>query len=68
MIFAHLTRHWMARRSQYSLTSWILCIARSLRVLAYLRDHRALCQLGVYRNHVALPPNDDQFHHLSHRD
>ncbi|MGO4478659.1 DUF535 family protein [Massilia sp. 2TAF26] len=68
MIFAHLTKHWMARRSQYSLTSWILCIARSLRVLAYMRDHRALCQLGVYRNHVALPSNDDPFHHLSHRD
>jgi uncharacterized protein VirK/YbjX len=68
MIFAHLTRHWMARRGEYGLTSWILCIARSLRVLAYWRDHRALCQLGVYRNHVALPPNDDPFHHLSHRD
>ena len=52
MIFAHLTKHWMARRRQYSFTSWILCIARSLRVLAYMRDHRALCLLGVYRNHV----------------
>jgi uncharacterized protein VirK/YbjX len=68
MIFAHLTKHWMARRNQYSFPSWVLCVARSMRVLAYYREHRALCQLGVYRNHVALPPNDDLFHHLSHRD
>jgi hypothetical protein len=68
MIFAHLTKHWMARRGQYSLSSWMLCIARSLRVLAYYRDHRALCQLGVYRNHVAGSSSDDLFHHLSHRD
>jgi len=68
MIFAHLTKHWMARRHQYSFPSWVLCVARSMRVLAYYREHRALCQLGVYRNHVALPPNDDLFHHLSHRD
>jgi hypothetical protein len=68
MIFAHLTKHWMARRRQYSLSSWVLCIARSLRVLAYYRDHRALCRLGVYRNHVAGSANDDLFHHLSHRD
>jgi uncharacterized protein VirK/YbjX len=68
MIFAHLTKHWMARRNQYSFLSWVLCIARSMRVLAYYREHRALCQLGIYRNHVALPPNDDLFHHLSHRD
>jgi len=68
MIFAHLTRHWMARRSQTSLPSWLMSIARSMRVLAYYRDHRALCQLGVYRKHVSAPPNDDLFHHLSHRD
>jgi hypothetical protein len=68
MIFAHLTKHWMARRRQYSLSSWFLCIARSLRVLAYYRDHRTLCRLGVYRTHVAGPANDDLFHHLSHRD
>ena len=68
MIFAHLTKHWMARRNQYSFPSWVLCIARSMRVLAYYREHRALCQLGIYRNHVAQPPNDDLFHHLSHRD
>jgi len=68
MIFAHLTRHWMARRRDYSLASWLLCIARSLRVLAYYREHRDLCRLGVYRNHVAAGPEDDPFHHLSHRD
>jgi hypothetical protein len=68
MIFARLTKHWMARRRQYSLSSWVLCVARSLRMLAYYRDHRALCQLGVYRNHVAKDGGDDLFHHLSHRD
>jgi uncharacterized protein VirK/YbjX len=68
MIFAHLTRHWMARRRDYSLSSWILCVARTLRVMLYYRDHHALCQLDVYRNYVASPPNDDLFHHLSHRD
>jgi len=68
MIFAHLTRHWLTRRREYSLASWFLCIARSLRVLIFYRDHRALCRLGVYRNHVAAPSNDDPFHHLSHRD
>ncbi|GAB3418556.1 VirK/YbjX family protein [Massilia agilis] len=68
MIFAHLKQHWLARRSQYSLTSWILCILRTSRVLMYYRDHQALCQLDVVRNYVALPPNDDLFHHLSHRD
>ena len=67
MIFAHLTRHWMARRGQYSFPSWILCILRSLRVLAWYRDHRSLCELGVYRKHLAAPANDDPFHHLSHR-
>jgi hypothetical protein len=68
MIFAHLARHWGARWEQYSLASWFACIARSLRVLVYYRDHRALCQLDVYRHYVAAPPNDDLFHHLSHRD
>ncbi len=68
MIFAHLAKHWMARRRGYSLASWLLCIARSLRVLLFYRDHRALCRLGVYRNHVAALSNDDPFHHLSHRD
>jgi uncharacterized protein VirK/YbjX len=68
MIFAHLTKHWLARRRQYHFLSWLLCIVRSLRVLLFYRDHQALCQLDVVRNHVALPPNDDLFHHLSHRD
>ena len=68
MILAHLTRHWMARRGHDSLPSWGLCVARSLRVLAYYREHRALCRLGVYRNHVARTAHDDLFHHLSHRD
>ncbi|MDB5935095.1 MAG: hypothetical protein JWQ01_2439 [Massilia sp.] len=68
MILAHLTRHWLARREQYSFTSWVLCIARTLRVLVFYRDHQRLCRLDVYRNYVAAPPNDDLFHHLSHRD
>jgi uncharacterized protein VirK/YbjX len=68
MIFAHLTKHWMSRREQSTFSSWLLCVARSMRVLAYYRDHRALCRLGVYRDHVAQPSNDDLFHHLSHRD
>jgi uncharacterized protein VirK/YbjX len=68
MILAHLTKHWLARRAQYSWSSWLLCIARSLRVLLFYRDHRRLCRLDVYRHYVAAPPNDDLFHHLSHRD
>jgi uncharacterized protein VirK/YbjX len=68
MIFAHLTRHWSARRGQYKLSSWLMSILRSLRVLGWYRDHRALCDLGVYRKHVMTPANDDAFHHLSHPD
>jgi uncharacterized protein VirK/YbjX len=68
MIIAHLTRHWLARRRNASLLSWVLGIMRSLRVLAYYRDHHALCQLDVYRNYVAARVHDDLFHHLSHRD
>jgi hypothetical protein len=68
MILVHLTKHWRARRRQYSLSSWLLCIARSLRVLAHYRAHRALCRLEVVRRYVASPSNDDLFHHLSHRD
>jgi hypothetical protein len=68
MIFAHLIKHWMVRRRQHSLSSWVVGIARSLRALAYYRDHRDLCRLGVYRNHVAPASDDDLFHHLSHRD
>jgi uncharacterized protein VirK/YbjX len=68
MIFAHLVKHWRARREQYSLASWVLCIVRCLRVLAYYRQHRALCELDVVRNYVAAEPTDDLFNHLSHRD
>lgn len=68
MILAHLTKHWRARRGQYTLSSWLLCIVRSLRVLACYREHRALCRLDIVRRYVAAPPNDDLFHHLSHRD
>src|SRR5213079_729134 len=67
MIFAHLKKHWRARRRQYSTVSWLACIVRSLRVLAFYRDHQRLCQLDVYRNYVAAPPTDDLFNHLSHR-
>lgn len=65
MVFALLTRHWLARR-HYPFASWTACIARSLRVLLFRRDHRALLALGVYRNHVT-QVHDDVFHHLSHR-
>lgn len=68
MIFAHLTRHWMARRGQSGFPSWILGILRSLRVFGWYREHRALCALGVYRDHLARAGNDDPFHHLSHRE
>lgn len=66
MIFAHLKQQWLAG-GQSGLSSRILCIARSLRVLLFYRDHQSLCQLDVYRNYVAQPSNDDLFHHLSHR-
>ena len=46
----------------------MLSIARSLRVLLFYRDHRRLCQLDIVQHYVAAPPNDDLFHHLSHRD
>lgn len=65
MVFALLTRHWLARR-HYPFASWAACIARSLRVLLFRRDHRALLALGVYRKHVT-QVHDDVFHHLSHR-
>lgn len=67
MILARLTRHCLARRSELRLSSWLLSVARSARVLRFYRDHAALCQLDVYRNYVLSPPNDDPFHHLSHR-
>jgi uncharacterized protein VirK/YbjX len=68
MILAHLYKHWLARRGEGNLASWLVSIARSLRVLLYYRDHRALCQLDVYRNYVAPKAANDLFHHLSHRD
>jgi uncharacterized protein VirK/YbjX len=68
MILAQLKQHWLARRSQSSLSSWILCIARSLRVLLYYRDHEALCQLDVYRNYLAAAPGNEPFHHLTRPD
>jgi uncharacterized protein len=67
MIFAHLSRSWLARRSQYSSASWVLSILRSLRVLRYWREHQALCRLELVRRYVAAAPHDDLFHHLSHR-
>lgn len=68
MIFAHLARHAVAMRRQVGLASWLLCMARSLRVLAHYRDHQALCRLGVHREHVVPACGGDPFHHLSHRD
>jgi uncharacterized protein VirK/YbjX len=67
MIFARLTRYWLARRSELGFSSWLLAVLRSARVLRFYRDHAALCQLDVYRQHVMAAPNDDPFHHLSHR-
>jgi uncharacterized protein VirK/YbjX len=65
MVFAHLTRHWMARR-HYPMASWLACIARSLRVLLFYRDHLKLLALDIYRHHLT-QVHDDVFHHLSHR-
>jgi uncharacterized protein VirK/YbjX len=65
MVFAHLTRHWLARR-HYPLPSWLACIARSLRVLLFYREHARLLRLDVYRKHLT-QVHDDVFHHLSHR-
>jgi uncharacterized protein VirK/YbjX len=65
MVIAHLTRHWIARR-HYPLASWLACIARSLRVLLFYRDHLRLLALDVYRQHLT-QVHDDVFHHLSHR-
>ena len=65
MVFALLTRHWMARR-HYPFASWAACIARSLRVLLFRRAHAELLAMDVYRNYVT-QVHDDVFHHLSHR-
>ncbi|WP_296952134.1 DUF535 family protein [uncultured Massilia sp.] len=66
MVIVHLARHWLARR-HYPFASWSACIARSLRVLLFYRDHARLLALGVYRDHLT-KVHDDVFHHLSHRD
>ena len=65
MVFALLTRHWLARR-HYPFASWAACIARSLRVLLFRRAHAELLAMDVYRNYVT-QVHDDVFHHLSHR-
>jgi uncharacterized protein VirK/YbjX len=65
MVFAHLTRHWLARR-HYPFASWAACIGRSLRVLLFHRAHRELLALAIYRDYVTRA-HDDVFHHLSHR-
>jgi uncharacterized protein VirK/YbjX len=67
MILAHLTRHWLTHRRRLPFSSWVLSALRSARVMLFYRDHAALCQLDVYRNYVMASPNDDPFHHLSHR-
>jgi uncharacterized protein len=67
MILAHLTRHWLARRRHVRLSSWLVSVARSARVLLYYREHAALCRLDVYRNYALAPAHDDLFHHLSQR-
>jgi len=65
MVLSHLARHWLARR-HYPLPSWLACIARSLRVLLFYREHLRLLALDVYRHHLT-QVHDDVFHHLSHR-
>jgi len=66
MIFAHLTRYWLARRSEPRSSSWTQAVLRSARVLRHYRAHAALCRLDVYRNHVLTPANGDPFPHLGH--
>src|SRR5690242_4889363 len=61
MIFAHLARYWSARRSELPLSSRLLSLLRSARVLRFYRDHAALCRLDVYRNHVVPASGDDPF-------
>lgn len=67
MILTLLRRNWSARLDHPTFSGWCLGVARTLRVLAHYRAHRALCALDVYRRYAALAPNDDPFHHLSHR-
>ncbi|MCS0615824.1 DUF535 family protein [Massilia kyonggiensis] len=65
MVFALLTRHWLARR-HYPFASWAACIACSLRVLLFRRAHVELLTMDIYRHYVT-QVHDDVFHHLSHR-
>jgi hypothetical protein len=67
MILTLLRRNWCARLDHATLAGWCLGMARTLRVLAHYRAHRALCALEVYARYAALAPNLDPFHHLSHR-
>jgi uncharacterized protein VirK/YbjX len=66
MVIVHLARHWLARR-HYPFASWSACVARSLRVLLFYRDHARLLALDIYRSYLT-QVHDDVFHHLSHRD
>jgi uncharacterized protein VirK/YbjX len=65
MVFAHLARHWHARR-HYPLGSWLACVARSLRVLLFPRAHARLLAMDIYGQYLTRV-HDDVFHHLSHR-
>jgi uncharacterized protein VirK/YbjX len=67
MILAHLQKYWLAGRGQAPFAAWLWSIARSLRVLLFYSEHRALCQLDVYRNYVVPAAGADLFHHLNHR-
>jgi hypothetical protein len=67
MNFAHLSRHWLARRGQSSFSSWILAILRSL-LPGRDSEHRALCDLGVVRKHLSAAGSRDPFQHLAQRD
>ena len=67
MLINHIAAHVLARRRSYRFHSWLLCIARTARVLLYPHAHRQLCSLPLFAGYVAQPGNDDLFHHLSHR-
>ncbi|MFS0757598.1 DUF535 family protein [Noviherbaspirillum sp. 1P10PC] len=57
----------LAHRRKASLKSLIARFVRSLRVLAYLPEHKKFLQLDVVRLHLADKWNIDLFHHLSQR-
>ena len=65
MVFAHLARHWHARR-HYPLGSWLACVLRSLRVLLFPQVHARLLAMDIYGQYLTRV-HDDVFHHLSHR-